>query len=61
MEKVYGGTPPLAEIVQPAYEVPCVPSGHEVVVIASGPPPAVVTVTVAVEVLEPEALVAVSV
>jgi len=47
-------------IVQPAYAEPCVPSGHEVVAIANGPPGAV-TVTFAVDVVEPEALVAVSV
>jgi hypothetical protein len=46
--------------VQPAYTVPCVPLGHEVVVIANGPPDAV-TVTFAVAVVEPEAFVAVSV
>ncbi len=34
-EKVYGGEPPLAAIVQPAYAEPCVPPGHEVVVIAN--------------------------
>jgi len=59
-EKVYGGEPPLAAMVQPAYAEPCVPSGHEAVVIAKAPP-AAVTVTVAVDVAEPEALVAVSV
>ena len=47
-------------IVQPAYAEPCVPLGHEVVVIANGPPDAV-TVTFAVDVVEPAALVAVSV
>ena len=46
--------------MQPAYAEPCVPPGHEVVVIASGPPDAA-TVTFAVAVLEPDALVAVSV
>ena len=57
---MYGGEPPLATIVQPAYAAPCVPPGHEVVVIANGPPDAV-TVTFAVDVAEPAALVAVSV
>lgn len=52
--------PPLAAIVQPAYAEPCVPPGHEVVVIDKGPP-AAVTVTVAVDVAEPVAFVAVSV
>ena len=52
--------PPLAVMMQPAYAAPCVPPGHEVVVIASGPPGAV-TVTIAVDVVEPVALVAVSV
>jgi len=46
--------------VHPAYAAPCVPLGHEVVVIASGPPDSV-TVTFAVAVLGPTALVAVSV
>jgi hypothetical protein len=51
--------PPLTEIVHPAYAAPCVPSGHEVVVIASGPPVlAADTVTVAVAVTMPAALVA---
>jgi hypothetical protein len=59
-EKVYGGEPPLATIVQPAYPALCVPPGHEVVIIANEPPDAV-TVTLAVEVVNPEALVAVSV
>jgi hypothetical protein len=52
--------PPLAVIEQPAYAVPCVPPGHEVVVIVSALPEAV-TVTSAVEVVEPAALVAVRV
>jgi hypothetical protein len=47
-------------IVQPAYAVPCVPPGHELVVIASGPPGAI-NVTVAVVVVDPLALVAVNV
>jgi hypothetical protein len=50
--------------VQPAYAVPCVPPGQEVVVIAKEPPdepPDPVTVTFVVDVAEPEALVAVSV
>ena len=47
-------------IVQPAYAEPWVPPGHEVVVIVNGPPDAV-TVTFAVDGVEPEALVAVSV
>ena len=50
----------MATIVQPAYASPCVPLGHEVVVIASAPPVAV-TVTIAVAVVGPDALVAVSV
>ena len=52
--------PPLAVIVQPAYAAPCVPPGHEVVVIVNGPPEAV-TVTFAVDIVEPAALVAVNV
>ena len=32
--------PPLADSVQPAYAMPCVPPGHEVVVIVSEPPAA---------------------
>ena len=59
-EYVYGGVPPLATIVQPAYAASCVPPGHEVVVIDNGPPDAVM-VTFAVAVTEPAALVAVSV
>jgi hypothetical protein len=59
-EKVYGGKPPLAAIVQPAYALPCVPLGHEVVTIASVPPGAA-TATFAVDAVEPLALVAVSV
>ena len=47
-------------MVQPTYAAPCVPPGHEVVVIASEPPE-VDTVTFAVDVVEPEVLVAVSV
>jgi hypothetical protein len=59
---VQGGVPPLAVIVHPAYAAYCVPPGHEVVVIVNGPPEvAAVTVTVAVAVLEPPALVAVRV
>jgi hypothetical protein len=50
----------MATIVQPAYTAPCIPPGHEVVVIANGPPDAA-TVTFAVEVAVPTALVAVSV
>ena len=46
--------------MQPAYVALCVPPGHEVVVIANGLPGAV-TVTFAVDVVEPEALVAVRV
>jgi len=61
-EKEYGGVPPVAEIVQPAYAAPCVPPGHEVVVTLSGPPAlTVATETVVVEVIEPEELVADSV
>lgn len=59
-ENVYGGTPPLAVIVQPAYAAPCVPLGQEVVVIVSGPPEAA-TVTFAVAVADPAEFVAVSV
>ena len=46
--------------MQPAYTAPCVPLGHEAVAIVNGPPGAV-AVTFAVDVVEPEALVAVSV
>ena len=46
--------------MQPAYAAPCIPPGHEVVVIANVPPDAVM-VTIAVDVAEPEVLVAVSV
>jgi hypothetical protein len=60
VEKVYGGVPPLALIIHPTYDVNWIPLGHEVVVIVSGPP-AVVTVTVAVAVVEPVAFVAVRV
>jgi len=47
-------------MVQPAYDAPWVPPGQDVVVISKVPPDAV-TVTVAVAVTEPAALVAVSV
>ena len=47
-------------MVQPAYAAPCVPPGHVVVVIESGPP-AAVTVTFAVAVAEPAVFVAVRV
>lgn len=49
-------------MVQPAYAILCDPLGHEVVVIANLPlvPPPVM-VTVAVDVDEPEAFVAVNV
>jgi hypothetical protein len=47
-------------MVQAAYAEPWVPPGHEVVVIDSGPPDAV-TVTFAVAVFDPVALVTVSV
>jgi hypothetical protein len=61
-EKAYGKVPPVAEIVQPAYADPWVPSGHEVVVMISGPPAlTAATVTVALEVVEPEELAADSV
>jgi hypothetical protein len=63
-EKVYGKDPPLTEMVQPAYAVACVPPGHVEVVIVNGPPDpvvAAVTVTVAVEVVAPVALLAESV
>ncbi len=50
-EKEYGGVPPLAAMVQPAYAWPCVPPGHEVVVIAKEPPDDVI-VTLAVDVVE---------
>jgi hypothetical protein len=46
--------------VQPAYAAPWIPLGHEVVFTANGLPDAV-TVTLAVDVAEPDALVAVSV
>lgn len=59
-EYVYGGVPPLATMVHPAYAAPCVPPGQDVVVIDNAPPDAV-TVTLAVAVLDPAALVAVSV
>lgn len=59
-ENVYGGEPPLATIVQPAYAAPCVPLGHDEVVIVNEPLDAV-TVTFAVTEVEPEAFVAVSV
>lgn len=58
--KVYGGEPPLAWMVQPAYAEPWVPPGHEVVVIDNGPPEAA-TVTLAVAVLDPTPFVAVNV
>jgi hypothetical protein len=58
-ENVYGGAPPVAAIMHPEYAVPCVPAGHEAVVIDSGPPDEV-TVTFVVAVVEPAALVAVS-
>lgn len=61
MENAYGGVPPVATIVQPAYPLPCVPPGHEAVVIANAPPDEVVTVTFAVAVMEPVKLVAVTV
>jgi hypothetical protein len=47
-------------MVQPGYAALCVPPGHEVVMIAKGPPEAA-TVTCAVDVVEPVLLVAVSV
>jgi hypothetical protein len=47
-------------MVQPAYAAPCVPPGQEVVVIVNGPP-AAVTVTFVVDVVEPAALLAVNV
>jgi hypothetical protein len=47
-------------MVQPAYAEPWVPPGHEVVFITNAPPD-VDTETFAVDVLEPAALVAVSV
>jgi hypothetical protein len=48
----------VAAIVQPVYEAFCVPPGQEVVVMDSGPLDEV-TVTFAVAVAEPAALVAV--
>lgn len=57
---MYGGEPPLATIVQPAYACPWVPPGQEVVTIDRGPPLAV-TATWAVAVVEPEEPVAVRV
>ena len=59
-ENVYGGEPPVAVIVHPAYAVPCVPPGHEPVVIISWPPGATM-LTCAVAVVDPVELVAVSV
>ena len=47
-------------MVQPAYGAPCVPPGQEVVFMVNAPPD-VVTVTFAIAVFEPEALVAVRV
>lgn len=47
-------------MVQPAYALPCVPLGHEVVTICSVRPGGV-TETFAVDAVEPLALVAVSV
>jgi len=47
-------------MVQPAYAAPWVPLGHDVVVIDSGPPDAP-TVIFAVDMAEPDALVAVRV
>jgi hypothetical protein len=47
-------------MVQPGYAALCVPLGHEVVMIANAPPDAA-TVTSAVDMAEPEVLVAVSV
>jgi hypothetical protein len=60
IEYVYGGAPPLATIVQPAYAVPCVPPGHDVVWITRAPVEAV-TVTCAIAVVDPAALAAVRV
>ena len=61
-ENVYGGVPPVAVIVQPTYDEPCVPAGQVDVAMSSAPPePPEVTVTFAVEVLEPAEFVAVSV
>jgi hypothetical protein len=59
-EYVYGGDPPLATMVQPAYALPCVPPGHDVVSIVRVPPDAV-TETFAVAVVDPEPFVAVRV
>jgi hypothetical protein len=47
-------------MVQPAYAWPCVPTGQDVVVMDNGPPGEDM-LTCAVEVVEPEALVALSV
>jgi hypothetical protein len=47
-------------MVQPTYAEPCVPPGQEVAVIVNGLP-VVVMVTVAIAVVEPAALAAVSV
>jgi hypothetical protein len=49
--------PPLAATVQPIYASPCVPPGHEVVVITNVPVCAV-TVTLAVDVAKVEPLIA---
>jgi hypothetical protein len=57
-EKLYGGVPPVAAIVQPPYAVFCVPPGQLVVVILNGPPDEV-RVTFAEAVTDPAALVAV--
>jgi hypothetical protein len=46
--------------MQPAYAAPCIPPGQEVVVIANGPPTDAI-VTFVVDVVEPEALLAVRV
>jgi hypothetical protein len=54
---VYGNVPPVAETVQPAYALPCVPPGHEVVVMVSGPPAlTAATVTVTLEDTDPKEL-----
>jgi hypothetical protein len=37
-EYAYGGNPPLAAMVHPAYACPCVPPGQELVVMVSASP-----------------------
>jgi len=54
--------PPLTDSVHPAYALSCVPPGQAVVVTVNEPElPAEFTLTVALAVTEPEALIAVRV